>query len=283
MTQIRRWVLWLGAAVAIALLLLVAGWASSAVAPLLVFQTNVHGLAIADYHGGEQALAPLSQQVIDDANRDAMTTPGPSISPSSTALPEPQPIVPSPLPSKQIPDPTPTPPPLITTLQTGTITGAVQDSQTAVGITNALVSLSPGGLATITSSTGAFSFASVPAGTYSITASASGYQTASASVTVTAGHNVNLNLHLLSTVASGSIQGVVKNVATGKAVAGAMVTLTPGMLATVSDSTGYYGFPSVTPGTYTLTVSAFGFQSDIQTITVASGHTVKTNVSLMPL
>jgi len=61
------------------------------------------------------------------------------------------------------------------------------------------------------------------------------------------------------------------------------VTLTPGVLATVTDSTGYYGFASVTPGTYTLTVTTAGYQSYSQTITVTSGHTVKANVSLTPL
>jgi hypothetical protein len=275
------------AAVAIALLFLVASQTNSAIAPLQVFRANVHGLAIGDYHGAVAALAPLSQRVIDDANRDVMSTPVPSASPRSTATLEPESVVASPVPSQQQPSPTPpsapTPTPVSTTVPTGSITGTVQDSQTAVGIANAWVALSPTGLSTVTSSNGAFSFASVPAGTYTLTASATGYQTASASITVTAGHNANLNLHLASTIPSGSVQGVVKSSATGKALAEATVTLIPGVLATVTDSTGYYGFPSVTPGTYTLTVTAAGYQSYSQTITVASGHTVKANVSLTPL
>ncbi len=289
MRRVRRLALSASAAVAIVLLFLVAGQTGSAIASLQVFRANVHGLAIGDYHGAVAALAPLSQRVIDDANRDVMSTPVPSASPWSTATPEPEPVVASPVPSQQLPSPmptsapTPTPTPVSTTVPTGSITGTVQDSQTAVGIANAWVALSPTGLSTVSSSNGAFSFASVPAGTYTLTVSATGYQTASASITVTAGHNANLNLHLASTVPSGSVQGVVKSSATGKALAGATVTLIPGVLATVTDSTGYYGFPSVTPGTYTLTVTAAGYQSYSQTITVASGHTVKANVSLAPL
>ncbi len=288
MRRIGRWALWTGAAMAIALLLLVVGQASANVPPLLVFQADVHGLTIGDYHGDGQALAPLSQRVIDDANRDVMSTPVSSGSPSSTATPA-EPVAASPVPSQPLPTtaptpaPTPTPTPISPTVPTGSITGAVQDSQTSVGIANALVSLSPTAVSTVTSSDGAFSFASVPAGTYTVTASATGYQTASASLTVTAGHNANINLHLVSTVPSGSVQGVVKSLATGKAVPGATLILTPGVLATVTDSTGYYGFPSVTPGTYTLTVTAAGYQSYSQTITVASGHTVKANVSVTPL
>jgi hypothetical protein len=248
-----------------------------------VFQANLHGVAIGDYHGGGQPLAPLSPRVIDDANRDVMTSPAWSAAPSSTATPEPEPVVASPAPSQQLPSTTPTPTPVSTTIPTGSITGTAQDSQTSVGIANALVSLSPTGLSTVTSSNGSFSFASVPADTYTLSASATGYQTASASVTVPAGRNANINLHLVSTVPIGSVQGVVKSGGTGKVVVGATVTLTPGVLATVTDSTGYYGFPNVTPGTYTLSITAAGYQSYSQTITVASGHTVKANVSLTPV
>ena len=291
MRRIGRWASWAGATMAMALSLLVVGQVSSTVPPLLVFQTNVHGLAIGDYHGGGRALAPLSQRVIDDANNDVLSPPVQGASPSSTAMPEAGPVPASAPPSQPLPSsaptlaptPTPTPTPVSTMLQTGSITGTVQDSQTTVGIANALVSLSPAGLSNVTSSIGAFGFASVPVGAYTVTASATGYQTASASVTVTSGHNANINLHLVSTVPGGSVQGVVKSSASGKGLAGAIVTLTPGDLATTADRTGYYGFPSVTPGSYTLTVTAVGFQSYSQTITVASGHTVKANVSLTPL
>jgi hypothetical protein len=278
MRRIGRWASWAGAALAIALLLLAAGQASSTAPLLLVFQANLHGVAIGDYHGGGQALAPLSPRVIDDANRDVMNTPVPT----ATAR-EPKPVVASPAPSQQLPSTAPTPMPVSTTVPTGSITGTAQDSQTAFGIANALVSLSPTGLSAVTSSNGTFSFASVPADTYTLSASATGYQTASASVTVTAGHNANINLHLVSTVPIGSVQGVVKSGATGKVVVGATLTVTPGVLATVTDSTGYYGFPNVIPGTYTLTITAAGYQSYSQTITVASGHTVKANVSLTPV
>ncbi len=286
MKRIGRWASWIGAAMLTGLLLLAVGQASSTVPPVLVLQANVNGLTNGNYHGGGQAMAPLSPRVIDDANRDVMTTPGRSGSPSSTATPGPEPVVASPVPPQPLPSNTPTtttPAPFSTTVPTGSITGTVQDSQTAVGIAYALVSLSPAALSTVASSNGGFSFASVPAGTYTVTANATGYQTASASITVTADHNANINLHLVSTVPSGSVQGVVKNSATGKTVVAATVTFTPGFLATVSDSSGYYGFSSVTPGIYTLSVSAAGYQAYSQTITVTSGHTVKANVSLTPL
>ncbi len=296
MRHLRRLLQWAGVAVAIALLFLAAGQMSSAISPLQVLR--VEGIALGDYHGAATHLAPLSKQAIADANRDALTTPTP-IGGASTPEPGPvgasaEPLTGSPTPSGQ-PQPSPTPTPtatptasplpsaIATTAPPGSITGTVQDSQTAVGIANALVSLGPGGLSTLTSSNGAFGFPVVPAGTYTITASASGYWAASASVTVTAGHNTNLNLHLVSTGAGGSVQGLVKSSATGKAAAGAVVTLTPGSKATVTDSTGYYGFASVPAGTYTLTVTATGYQPYSLVIAVKSAHTTQVNVSLTPV
>jgi hypothetical protein len=264
-------------------LILAVGQASSTVPSFLVFQTNVHSLAIGNYHGAGQALAPLSEQVINDVNRDLTSTPGPTATPLSTATPQPSLESLIPPAGKPTSAPTVTPNPLTSPVPTGSITGTVQDDQTGVGIANALVTLSPGGLSTITSSTGAFSFRNVPTGTFTLTASATGYQPASTSMTVTAGHNSNINLHLVSSTPSSSLQGTVKSSTTGKAIPGGTVTLSPGTLATITDTTGYYGFPRITPGTYTLTVTAAGYQSNSQTITVQSGHTVKVNVSLTPV
>lgn len=282
MSPIRRLIRWAGVAIAIALLFLAAGQVGSAISPLLVLRED--GIALGDYHGAATQLAALSQQVIDDANHDALTTPGgePSsvepeaIAPPPTASSPPQPSA-APVPTDSL-----SPSAIATTTPTGSVTGSVQDSQTAVGITNALVSLSPGGLSTLTSSNGAFGFPTVLAGAYTISASAPGYQPGSGSITVTAGHNANINLHLVSTAPVGSVQGVVKSTATGKGLAGAIVTLTPGALATLTDGTGYFGFPNVTPGTYTVTITAAGYQPYSQMIAVTSGHSTKVNVSLTP-
>ncbi len=267
MRHVRRLFRWAGVSVAIALLFLAAGQLSSAISPLLL--VRVEGIALGDYHGAVHPLAPLSNQVVDDANRDALTPPTPTGGPSAPAA-GPGPLA------------TGTPPPAGPPPATGSMTGTVQDSQTAIGIANALVSLSPGGLSTLTSSNGAFGFPTLAAGSYAISAGAPGYQSGGATVTVTANHNANINLHLVSTAAGGSVQGVVKSGATGKAIVGAIVTLTPGSMATVADATGYYGFPSVAAGSYTLSVTAAGYQPSSQTIAVKSGHTNQVNLSLTP-
>jgi len=68
---------------------------------------------------------------------------------------------------------------------TGAIAGTVTDGRTKSGISGATVDCGAGGKTT-TSSTGSYSLASVPTGSYTCTASASGYRSKSQSVTVSA-------------------------------------------------------------------------------------------------
>ncbi len=78
----------------------------------------------------------------------------------------------------------------------GAIAGLVVDRVTGLGIPNASVLLSPGGLAASTDATGAFAFDSISAGTYTVTASATGYATASQTVVVAAGQRARVTFKL---------------------------------------------------------------------------------------
>ena len=166
------------------------------------------------------------------------------------------------------------------TVSPGTIDGVVYNGQTGVGIGGATVSLSPSGLTTSTNGSGNYIFGSVAPGTYTITASASGFHSASASLSVTSGHNSVVNLKLQPLATTGSLVGTVKG-SNGKGLAGATVTLSPGGLSTVTDSTGYYAFASLLPGTYTVTVSAPGYLTQSVTVTIQAGHTTKASFSLV--
>jgi len=78
----------------------------------------------------------------------------------------------------------------------GSINGLVLDSSTNLGIPNATVSLNSGGLTTTTDLTGAFTFAAVNPGTYTVSASAMTYSPSTQTVTVLAGQSVNVTLKL---------------------------------------------------------------------------------------
>jgi len=72
------------------------------------------------------------------------------------------------------------------TAATGTITGTVRNSATGLGISGATVSIA-GGASTGTNSSGVYTFNGVNVGSYTLTASASGYNPSSAPVTVSSG------------------------------------------------------------------------------------------------
>ncbi|HJQ02449.1 MAG TPA: carboxypeptidase regulatory-like domain-containing protein [Jatrophihabitans sp.] len=149
---------------------------------------------------------------------------------------------------------------------TGTLTGVVSNLNSGVLISGATVTLSgPTSASTTSDASGNYSFSGIPAGTYSVTATASGYKARTYSgVTVTAGVTTTQNIQLTTT---GRVTGTVT--AGGAAVSGATITLQGGNLATTdtvtSNSTGNYTSNWDPVGTYTVTCTASGHGT--QTIT----------------
>jgi predicted MPP superfamily phosphohydrolase len=87
-----------------------------------------------------------------------------------------------------------------------------------------------------------------------------------------------------SPLGQGYIRGQVKDASTGKVVQGAKVEASgPTTSSTTTDSNGNYTL-TLPPGTYTLTASASGYQSQTKTgITVATGKTTTVDFALSPL
>lgn len=160
----------------------------------------------------------------------------------------------------------------------GSITGHVTDSSTGAAISGATVSYSGG--STTTDSSGNYTFNSVPAGTYNVTASQSGYTSQTGSVTVTAGAGSTLNFQLTpaSTNNPGTISGQVTNISTGGAISGATVSYSGGSIST--DSAGHYTLASVAPGTYNVSASHSGYFLETKSATVSSGGTSTLNFAL---
>jgi hypothetical protein len=132
---------------------------------------------------------------------------------------------------------------------------------------------------TVTNSTGNYSFASVPVGTFSFTASASGYLSRTISSTVTAGANTATNFQLAT---AGKIRGTVAST-TGAAVSGATVKLSGGVISTTAtlttDASGNYLSNWIPVGNYTVTVSKTGHTTLSKTGTVTSGVTTVVSFS----
>jgi len=102
------------------------------------------------------------------------------------------------------PDDTTTPPD--TTPTTGTIVGTITESGSSAAISGASVSTLPATTTVTTNSQGAYTISNVSAGSYTVTASASGYIDNNTNITVTAGQTTTANLALQANY-SGSWSG----------------------------------------------------------------------------
>ena len=161
-------------------------------------------------------------------------------------------------------------------MQAGTISGTVT-STSGSAISNATVSYSGGSATATTNSSGAYTLSVAP-GTYSVTASASGYQAATQqNVSVTVGTTTTINFNLAQSV--GTISGTVTS-ASGTGIANATVSYSGGSATATTNSSGAYTL-SVPPGTYSVTASATGYQASTQqNVSVSLGATTTVNFML---
>lgn len=161
---------------------------------------------------------------------------------------------------------------------TGTITGKVTNASSGAVLSGATVKYSGG--STTTSSTGTYTLSLVAAGTYSVSASHTGYLTRTVSVTVTAGQTTTANIAIAT---AGKIAGTVKTTS-GAALSGATVKITGGKVPTTvtltSSSTGTYATSWIPVGSYTVTVSKTGHTTQSKSATVSSGATTTVNFSM---
>jgi len=167
---------------------------------------------------------------------------------------------------------------------TGTISGTVTDGTTNAAINGATVTI-VGGASTTTNASGAYSFSNVTPGTYSLTASASGYNSATNSgVSVTAGATTTSNFAMVALPpTTGTIAGTVTDGTTTTAISGATVTLVGGA-STTTNASGAYSFSNVSPGTYNVTAAKTGYNNGTNTgVVVSAGTTTVSNFALTPI
>jgi hypothetical protein len=163
---------------------------------------------------------------------------------------------------------------LLSSSSRGAINGTVVDF---LGNELAAAFLSYNGGSAMSNTYGAYTLWNLVPGTYTVTASAEGYQNETQSTTVVAGTATTLNFALASSTA-GAIQGNVSNTIGGP-IAGATILYSSGSVT--ADTSGNYVIPNLAPGTYTLTASATGYQSSSQTSSVAVGIITTMNVTLV--
>jgi Domain of unknown function (DUF1929)/Carboxypeptidase regulatory-like domain len=161
----------------------------------------------------------------------------------------------------------------IAPLNPGNATGKVVNSS-GTGLPGATVTAK--GLAVFTAADGSYTISNLPAGATPVTASLTGFQSASVNITVAAGATVTAPLITLAS-GSGTITGTVKNSA-GAAIAGASVGFGGGTATT--NASGTYTLTGVPTGTVQLVASASGFQNVTQSVVVTGGAVTTSNFTL---
>ncbi len=160
------------------------------------------------------------------------------------------------------------------TASTSSLTGTVTDAGSSKPIAGATVTA--GTASATTNSSGVYSISGLAPGTYTATATATGYTSQSASVTVTAGSTTTQNFALSPN--PGTISGTVTDAGSAAPIAGATVSYSGG--GTTTDGSGHYTLAGVAEGSYTLTASASGYQSQSHPVTVGPGATATQNFAL---
>ena len=170
--------------------------------------------------------------------------------------------------------------PIDDTPTSGSITVYVKDANTGSAISGATVS--GGGYSGTTNSYGYKVFSDLSFGSYTFTASKSGYSSNSGSVSISTSTTSNsVTIYLTPIPTTGSITVYVKDAETGSYISGASIS---GDASGTTNSSGYKVFSDLSFGTYSFTVSKSGYYAGSGSATINSSSTSKSvTIYLTPI
>jgi hypothetical protein len=159
----------------------------------------------------------------------------------------------------------------------GSINGRITNASTGAALSAVTLTFNFG--STTSDANGYYTFNSVPAGTYTVTAEKTGWISASTTVTVAA-TAVTANIRMAT---GGKISGKVVN-RSGTAVSGATIKMTGGIVSTTltvtTNSSGVYTSPWIAIGNYTVQASKSGYSTQTKTATINTGITTTVNFTM---
>ncbi|MCJ7463497.1 MAG: carboxypeptidase-like regulatory domain-containing protein [Thermoplasmata archaeon] len=134
---------------------------------------------------------------------------------------------------------------------------------------------------------GNYEIGNLTAGTYSVSASSPGYETAIiADVVMPEGGEIQLNINLTG-LPGALISGVVRDAATGLPLANVLVTIVdidPARAGVATDINGAYGLPGLDPGNYTVRFEKTGYRPvEISNVIVTKDGETKQKLEMTPL
>lgn len=165
------------------------------------------------------------------------------------------------------------------------ITGRVVDKATALPLSGVSVSLAETGALTTTDQNGRFTLSNVPAGAVSVNLTSTEYGTRQVSAVLPAGVTVDFMTIALEKntqpPTTGTIQGVVREKATGLPLSGAAITVSgSGVYTASAAANGSFLLTNVLSGLVSLKVTKSGYVDANSTATITAGSTVVFNPQL---
>lgn len=168
-------------------------------------------------------------------------------------------------------------------LSTASINGYVLSAGSTAPIAGATVTLSGQPSTSVqTNADGYFLIPNLSGGSYTVTATKTGYTGASVAINVQAGSAALAgNLVLAPASQTALVRGAVFDAANGAPLAGVLLSLTGGSSgSTITDAGGRFDLGAVSPGSYTLTIQKTGYSTITSNLTLAGGQTVIVNQEL---
>ena len=165
------------------------------------------------------------------------------------------------------------------TVENGTISGFVYDQVTSQPIQGAAVTIVEANKTVYTDANGFFQ-AQVPAGTYTLNVTASGYYPYTTSVSVGENETVVVNIYL-TPKGYGTVKGYVIDASTLQPIQNALVVIDKNVnLSAVTDSNGFYMIANVPAGMHTIEAYAQGYTRGEANFTIAPNQTLVINFTL---
>ena len=172
---------------------------------------------------------------------------------------------------------------------TRSVSGTVKDGDdnpvTGATVTVRYTSNNTIAVTALTNTTGEYTISDLPADTYNVSASKSGYTSSYQIVDLTASSASNVDFTLNATPSAGTITGHVYVSGTTTPIPNTNVSINAAIYAScaITDVNGAYTLSGVAQGTHTVTASAAGYTSSFESVTVSAGEVKTQDFYLTPL
>ena len=164
----------------------------------------------------------------------------------------------------------------------GDITGTVMDSITGEKLPGVTVSTDPATMSVHTSSQGEFTISGVPVGEYDVKYHKDAYQDAVSEQKIYVRKNEAAQADFQLRPLKGIVFGRITDAKTGRAVAGASITATPGIGSLTSDVDGNYQTDPIAIGSYMVTFKATDYKDASKNVYLQPGDRIRVDVQLEP-